>query len=71
MSYLFLPDHQAREFAEKQRFVQDFPLFHKWNARYRKMAAMSLVKIIVKFEDTIVKQGMTVDGLHFVIRYPS
>lgn len=58
---------QAKEYAERQKFVQDCPLFHKWNTRYRKMAAMSLVKSTIKFEDVIVKQGMTVDGLHFVV----
>ncbi|KAK7486690.1 hypothetical protein BaRGS_00022091 [Batillaria attramentaria] len=58
---------QAKEYAERQKFVQDCPLFHKWNARYRKMAAMSLVKSSFKFEDVIVKQGTLVDGLHFVV----
>ena len=59
---------QSRDIQAKEKFVTDCPLFHKFSPKYRKMAAMSLEKVTLKFEDVIVKQGSPVNGLHFLIR---
>ncbi|XP_035826837.1 uncharacterized protein LOC101855119 [Aplysia californica] len=59
---------QANEFEERKEFVRCSPLFHNWQVRYKKMMAMSLKKKVLKFEDTIVRQGVPVDGIFFVIQ---
>ena len=59
---------QSREYEAKERFISESPLFHKWSQKYRKMAAMSIEKVNLKFEDVIVKQGCPVNGLHFLVR---
>ncbi|XP_046579283.1 LOW QUALITY PROTEIN: uncharacterized protein LOC124286888 [Haliotis rubra] len=59
--------YQAQEFEKKYGFVDDYPLFSGWNPRYKRMVAMSLVKRSLKFEDTVIKQDTSVDGLHFII----
>ncbi|XP_076450264.1 uncharacterized protein LOC143286542 isoform X3 [Babylonia areolata] len=62
-----LSGFQSKEYEAKEKFVSDCPLFHKLSAKYRKMAAMSLEKQHLKFEDVVVKQGLPVNGLHFLI----
>ncbi|RUS81041.1 hypothetical protein EGW08_011207 [Elysia chlorotica] len=59
---------QAQEFAERKDFVAGFGMFQNWVPRYKKMMAFSLKKKVLKFEDTIVKQGAQVDGIYFIIR---
>ncbi|XP_059170872.1 uncharacterized protein LOC131952283 isoform X2 [Physella acuta] len=59
---------QTHEFEQRKDFVSSFPMFHSWAPRYKKMMAMSLKKQVLRFEDTIVKQGNAVDGIHFIIR---
>ncbi|GFO28020.1 CAMP-dependent protein kinase regulatory subunit [Plakobranchus ocellatus] len=59
---------QAQEFAERKDFVAGFGMFQNWIPRYKKMMAFSLKKKVLKFEDTIVKQGAPVDGIYFIIR---
>ncbi|KAK3760373.1 hypothetical protein RRG08_029405 [Elysia crispata] len=59
---------QAQEFAERKDFVAGFGMFQNWVPRYKKMMAFSLKKKVLKFEDTIVKQGTPVDGIYFIIR---
>lgn len=61
--------HQAQEYADKLRFVSEFPLFSNWQPRFKKMMAMSLKKETLPFESTIVRQGDAVDGLYFLQRY--
>ncbi|XP_070200517.1 uncharacterized protein [Littorina saxatilis] len=58
---------QVREYEAKEKFINDSPLFHKWNPKLRKMAAMSIEKIKLKFEDVIIKQGSPINGLHFLV----
>ncbi|XP_055900490.1 uncharacterized protein LOC106079331 isoform X3 [Biomphalaria glabrata] len=59
---------QAHEFEQRKDFVSSFPMFNSWATRYKKMMAMSLKKQVLQFEDTIVKQGNSVDGIHFIIK---
>ncbi|CAL1533253.1 unnamed protein product [Lymnaea stagnalis] len=59
---------QTHEFEQRKDFVSNFPMFHSWAPRYKKMMAMSLKKHVLQFEDTIVKQGSSVDGIHFIIK---
>lgn len=59
---------QTHEFEQRKDFVSNFPMFHSWAPRYKKMMAMSLKKHVLQFEDTIVKQGASVDGIHFIIK---
>ncbi|KAL8609573.1 hypothetical protein ACOMHN_000629 [Nucella lapillus] len=62
-----LSGFQSKEYEAKEKFINDCPLFHKLSVKYRRMAAMSLEKQHLKFEDIIIKQGTPVNGLHFLI----
>ena len=64
-----LHSFQAREFEERKRFVEEFPLFSNWQPRYKKQVAMSLRKEKISFEGNIVKQGQAINGVLFLLRY--
>ncbi|KAK3581466.1 hypothetical protein CHS0354_031791 [Potamilus streckersoni] len=58
---------QTREYEEKKRFVEEYPLFSGWQPRYKKQLAMSLRKQKLNFDGILVKQGCPADGLCFLL----
>ncbi|KAH3887827.1 hypothetical protein DPMN_011849 [Dreissena polymorpha] len=58
---------QEKEFNEKKRFVEEFPLFRGWQTKYRKQLAMSLRKEKANFDGIIIKQGCPTDGICFLL----
>ncbi|XP_052798418.1 uncharacterized protein LOC128230299 isoform X2 [Mya arenaria] len=58
---------QEKEFNEKKRFVEEYPLFRNWQARYRRQLAMSLRKEKLTFDGILTKQGAPLDGICFLL----
>ncbi|XP_063399051.1 uncharacterized protein LOC134683669 [Mytilus trossulus] len=56
----------AKEFAERNQFVETNPLFRGWLPKFKVQMAMSLRKEKLNFERVIVKQGDRFDGLRFI-----
>jgi len=59
---------QEKEFNEKKRFVEEYPLFRTWQVRYKKQMAMSLRKEKINFDGILLKQGSPLDGVCFLLR---
>ncbi|XP_070558521.1 titin homolog [Ptychodera flava] len=59
---------QEAEFRAKHAFINNFPLFKKWNPKFRNLIAMSLRKIQVKYNHPIVRQGEKLRAIVFIAK---
>ncbi|KAI0226630.1 hypothetical protein LSAT2_022919 [Lamellibrachia satsuma] len=59
---------QAAEFEQRTSFVANQPLFQHWAHKYKKQMAMSIRKVFVNFEESIIHQGDHVDALYFLLK---
>ncbi|XP_077862595.1 uncharacterized protein LOC102802379 [Saccoglossus kowalevskii] len=59
---------QEAEFRAKHDFINNFPLFKKWNPKFRNLIAMSLRKSHVRYNHTIVRQGEKLRGIVFIAK---
>ncbi|XP_077982264.1 uncharacterized protein LOC144437232 [Glandiceps talaboti] len=59
---------QEAEFRAKHDFINNFPLFKKWNPKFRNLIAMSLRKVQVRYNHPIVRQGEKLRGIVFIAK---
>ncbi|XP_013410684.1 uncharacterized protein LOC106173901 [Lingula anatina] len=59
---------QEQEFNAKMAFANTCEYFCNWRPKYKKQVAMSLIRRKAAFDEKIVKQGSSVEGIFFVIK---
>ena len=59
----------AQEYAEKANFILHLDYIGRWPSKCRKQLAMSLKKITLSYDSTLVKQGSCADKIFYIIRH--